>query len=308
MLPAPTSTFAAGKSVAGTAGNVWLGLDNGKLYRSTGAAFNEVTGLPMPLTAEDLYVTPGGKVFAVSSSRASISCVATDCSVGANFVADMTAASSDTWNGLCGRGETVYGIADRDASIGVLYSYTGGTLTKLSNNLGVTAPRKCEVSPSGDVFVVANEGVVRYSVSGASTSTENIDLQGHPAASWNSIALTITGTTITEAMIVGGGSGYRFARRNNATNTWVSLPPNTNGSNLNAVIGVRPTEFLAAGSGSLNFRFMSWNGTVWAALPVANQPPNSISMVRDAIVISDREVYLVGSDTTSSYAVIRGTR
>jgi hypothetical protein len=43
-------------------------------------------------------------------------------------------------------------------------------------------------------------------------------------------------------------------------------------------------------------------------VPSVPQPPNSITGVRDGWATNDREIFLVGSDSASNYAIIRGRR
>jgi len=281
-------------------------MDNSKLYRSTGAAFNELADFTLS-SINDVHVSPAGKVFVVSSGRNASHCLSADCSVAANFTTAMTASTLDVFVSLCGVGERVMAVGNRDSgSTGVLYEFDGvGAWMKVSNNLGISSASECQIGPGGEVYVVGSLGVVRYE-SGALTP-ENINLNGQLAAGWNSIALGLRNGAIVEAMIVGGGSGYRFARRDQATSSWNSLMPQTTGSTLSTVVALGPPEFLAAGSGSgAANRFVSRNGTVWA--PAMPPPPNTISSVRDASVTDAREVFLVGVDSSSAYTIIRGRR
>ncbi|MBL8919933.1 MAG: hypothetical protein JNJ54_13790 [Myxococcaceae bacterium] len=301
--PAPGSlTWAV--TVAARPGEAWVGMDSGKLYRSTGGPFTELTAFVLSgLT--DLFVSSSGKVYAVAQGRTAAHCLAADCSTAGAFTTVMSAtASTDSFRGLCGSGERVVAYGVRDTSTGVLYEFDGvGPWTKVSNNLGVSTPKDCAVGPAGEVYVIGDTGIVRYE--GGATTPEPIDLMGQPAATWQSIALAVQGGVIVEAFAVGGGSGYRVARRNNQTATWTSLPPNPGaGSTLNTVLALRPSEFLAAGSGST--RFMAWNGAAWG--PATPAPPNTISSIRDAWATDEREVFLVGLDGASAYTIIRGRR
>lgn len=303
MPPPSVLTYAV--AVASRAGEAWVGMDNSKLYRSTGGAFTEISGFTLS-SISDVHVTPAGKVFVVSSGRTASHCLAADCSVAANFTTAMTVSSVDTFVALCGAGERVFAVGNRDSgSTGILHEFDGvGAWMKVSNNLGISSASECQVGPGGEVYVVGSLGVVRYE-NGALTP-EAVNLNGQAAAGWNSIALGVRNGAIVEAMIVGGGSGYRFARRDQATSSWSSLPPQTTGSTLSTVVALGPTEFLAAGSGTAANRFMSWNGTAWVtAMPA---PPNTISTVRDASVTDAREVFLVGVDSSSAYTIIRGRR
>jgi hypothetical protein len=302
--PAPSS-FTYAITVAARSGEAWVGMDNGKLYRSTGGPFAELTGFVMSGLV-DVYVSPMGKVYAVTQGRTAAHCVGPDCSMAAAFTTVMsaTAASTEVFRGLCGRDERVVAYGVRDTSTGVLYEFDGvGAWTKVSNNLGVATPQDCAVGPGGEVFVIGESGIVRYEQ--GATTPEPIDLMGQPAATWQGLALAVQGGAIVEALAVGGGSGYRFARRNNQTASWTSLAPNPMaGSILNTVVALRPTEFLAAGTGST--RFMAWNGTTWG--PAMPAPPNTINTIRDAWVTDEREVFLVGTDGSTSYTIIRGRR
>lgn len=303
-LPAPSS-FATPVGVSCRPGEAWVVMDNGKLYRSTGAAFNELVGFSLG-GLSDVYVSPAGKVYAVTSGRTAVHCTAGDCTIAANFVSNSVGTSTDTLKSLCGSGERVFAVGRRDtASIGTLYEFDGmGGWTKVSNNLGISSPQQCQVGPLGEVYVVGDLGVVRYD-QGALTP-EPIDTTGQPNATWSSIALAVENMAIVEAMVVGGGSGYRFARRVRGGTSWASLMPNTAGTMLNIVVAVSPTEFLAAGVGTTAARFMAWTGATWA--PAMPSPPATITSVRDACVAEAREVFLVGTDGTGAYSLIRGRR
>ncbi|MCA3016447.1 MAG: hypothetical protein INH41_29035 [Myxococcaceae bacterium] len=294
-------------AVSSRPGEAWVVLDSGRFYRSTGGLFAEVSGL-MLAGARDVYLTPSGKVFAVSSGRTALSCTAADCTAAANHVQAMTVSSNETWSGVCGAGEVVFGFGTGSSStVSVLYQFTGGAWVKVSPNLGVSSPRWCQVGPGGEVFIAGTDGVSRYE-SGAAT-VEPIDLAGQPAASWVSLALSIRGTEIVEAFVVGGGGGYRFARRNQASRGWLSLAPNSVGQNLSTVVAVGVGEFLAAGtpSTSTGARFLSWNGSAWVP-SAAPPPPASITNVRDACATDTREVFLVGNDSVGGYVILRGRR
>lgn len=308
VLPAPTSSFINAVAVSSRSGEAWVGLDNGKLYRSTGGAFNEVVGFALA-GINDLYVSPSGKVFAVTQSRQAAHCLAADCSVAANFTTVMIMPSgTENLKTLCGRGEQVMALGVRDtAGIGTLYEFdpVQGQWTKVSNNLGISTPRGCVIGPAGEVYVVGELGVIRYE--NGATTPETIDLMGQPAATWTGIALWQSAGSIVEAMLVGSGSGYRFARRNNTAQTWSSLMPNPGaGSAMYTVVALGPSEFLGAGSGTAANKFMMWSGTNWVqAMPA---PPNTVNTVRDSCVTDAREVFLVGSDGSSAYSIIRGRR
>lgn len=302
--PPPSSTTYA-ITVASRPGEVYVGMDNSRLYRSTGGAFAEITGLTISGIA-DLYLSPSGKVYAVSSYRLAAHCLATDCTVAANYVTLPSGAGpgTESFEGICGLGERVFAIGVRDTNnVGLLYEFDGvGAWTKVSNNLGVNYVRQCQVLPSGEVLVVGDQGVVRYDQ--GATTPEPIDLGGQPQATWNALAIAIQGGTVTDAFVAGGGSGSRYARRNNVAGSWTSLMPIAGGATLYAIAALSPTEFLAAGTGTP--RFSMWNGTTFVAATPA--PPNTIGTVRDIAVTSSREVFLVGSDGSSSYTIIRGRR
>lgn len=308
VMPVPSSTSTYAVAVASRPGEAWLGLDNGKLYRSTGGAFNELVGFLLS-GINDLYVSPSGKVFVVTQGRSAAHCLAADCSMAANFTTVMLmSGGTENLKLVCGSGERVMALGTRDTNgIGTLYEFDPllGQWTKVSNNLGISTPRGCVIGPGGEVYVVGELGVVRYE--NGATTPEPVDLMGQSTATWMGIAMWTSGGSITEAMLVGSGGGYRFARRNNTAQTWTSLMPNvTAGSAMYAVTALGPSEFLAAGSGAAANKFMMWNGTAW--VPAMPAPPNTVSTVRDACVTDAREVFLVGLDGSSSYSIIRGRR
>jgi hypothetical protein len=302
--PEPSS-FTIAVAVSSRPGEAYVVMDNGKLYRSTGGPFAEVVGFSFQ-SLNDVRVTPMGKVFVVSSGRGAAHCLTGDCSMHTSYVTVQNAAGVGTerFTGLCGEGERVFALGVRDtAGVGMLYEFDGaGAWTKVSNNLGISRANDCRVMPSGEVIVVGDLGVARYDQ--GATTPEPIDLMGQPAASWSTIALGVSNGAIVEAFIAGGGSGSRYARRNNAAGTWTSLPPIATGPTLSTIGALGPSEFLAAGSGTPKFN--TWNGTSFVAANPA--PPNTIGTVRDLHVTNAHEVFVVGSDGAGSYSLIRGRR
>lgn len=302
-MPAPTLNTSAA-TVGARPGEAYVGFDNGRLYRSTGTAFQEVTGVVVA-GLKDLYLSPTGKVFIVSSSRSAAHCLGPDCSLNANWVFLNSAAGvgTEAFLGTCGLGEQVYAIGTRDTNVGVLYEFDGmGAWTRVSNNLGISRPRRCELGPGGEVYVVGDLGVVRYEQ--GATTPEPVDTTGQPQASWEAIGLAIDNGVIVDAFIGGSGSGSRYARREAATSSWTGLMPVATGPAITVIAAVSPTEFLAAGAGTP--KFTVWNGASFvAAMP---GPPNTIGTVRDIAVATPREVFVVGSDGNSSYSIIRGRR
>lgn len=308
-VPSPASGASA-TAVSARAGEAYVAISP-KLYRSTGMAFNEVANLSLS-SIKDVVVTPAGKVFVVSNGPGSMICTAADCSMGSNYTMQVSGGSSDYFDGLCNRGEAVYAIGNGSSSQAILFEFNGTGWTKISNDLGFTNPKRCEVGPSGEIYVLGKTFVVRYE--GGGFGQENVDLMGQSAAEWNDMAFTFSATGVLDAFLVGGiGIGgtvtsYRYARRNPAGGGWTALPIPMMGSSLNAVVTVAPNEYIAAGSpGSMMStpRFLGWNGVTWGATP--NPPPAALQTVNDAAANGDREVFLVGSGG-NGYVIIRGRR
>lgn len=304
-LPAP-STGVTARAVTARPGEAYLAIGS-SLYRSTGAAFDEVAGFALS-GMNDIWVTPMGKVFAVSNSPSSRICTATDCSMGSNFVMQLTGETFDYFDGLCGAGESVFAIGNGNNSQAILFEFNGTGWTKVSNDLGFRGAKKCVVDPAGGVFVLGPTFVVRYE--GGGFSQENVALNGQLPAEWLDLAFSFGAGG--DGMLVGRNdpnqstSSYRFARRNTGGGAWTVLPSPMMGTLLNSVANIGVGEFIAAGNpGGTAPRFMQWNGTMWVAS--TNQPPSSLLTVSDAASASDREVYLVGSGG-SGYVVIRGRR
>lgn len=305
IIPTPSASGAA--AVAARSGEAWLAISP-SLYRSTGAAFNQVSGVTLS-SVRDIWVTPMGKVFVVSASPNSMICTATDCSVGSNFVSQVSGGSSDYFDGLCGAGEAVYAIGNGNNNQAILFEFNGTGWTKISNDLGFNGAKRCVVGPSGEVYVLGKTFAIRYESGGF--SQENVDLMGQDAAEWNDFAFTF-GTGVEAFMVGGLGQGgavvsYRFARRNAAGGGWTAMPIPMMGSSLNAVVRLGPNEYLAAGSngGGATPKFLQWSGTAWVP---ASQPPNALATVSRGSSVNDREVFLVGSASAGGYAVVRGRR
>lgn len=304
IIPTPSASGSA--AVAARTGEAWLAISP-SLYRSTGAAFNQVVGVNLA-SVKDLWVTPMGKVFVVQASPSSYICT-TDCSVGANFTLQPSGDSSDYFDGLCGSGEAVYAIGNGNNSQAILFEFNGAGWTKISNDLGFTGAKRCVVGPSGEIYVLGKTFAIRYESGGF--SQENVDLMGQSPAEWNDFAFTF-GPTVEGFMVGGQGVGgsvvsYRFARRNAAGGGWTVMPIPMMGTSLNAIVRLGPNEYLAAGSTSVMAtpKFLQWNGTAWVA---STQPPNALATVTRASAVSDREVFLVGNASAGGYAVVRGRR
>jgi hypothetical protein len=308
VVPVPSTT--TGAAITARPGEAWLTVGSA-LYRSTGGAFNEVSGFSLNGTAEDVLVTPAGKVFVVSTATTSKICTAADCTVASNFVTATSGAPSDYFNGLCNSGETVYAIGNGSSSQAILFAFNGTGWTKISNDLGFQSPRRCVAGPAGEVYVLGRTFIVRYE--GGGFGQENVNLMGQLAADWSDMAFTFGPGPAVDAMLVGGfasgsaASSYRYARRDSSGGGWTALPIPMIGVSLNTVIAVGPNEYLAAGSpgGMPQNRFMAWNGTTW--VPSTNQPPTALVLVNDGVTSTDREVFLIGSGG-SGLVVIRGRR
>lgn len=305
VIPTPSPSGTA--AVAARPGEAWLAISP-SVYRSTGTAFNQVTGVTIN-SIRDIWVTPMGKVFVVSGSPNSMICTATDCSMGANFTSQPSGGSSDYFDGLCGAGEAVYAIGNGNNSQAILFEFNGTGWTKISDDLGFQGAKRCIVGPSGEIYVLGKTFAIRYE--GGGFSQENVDLMGQAAAEWNDFAFTF-GPSVEGFMVGGPGLGvsvvsYRFARRNAAGGGWTVMPIPMMGSSLNAVVRLGPNEYLAAGSSSVmgTPKFLQWNGTAWVA---SSQPPNALSTVTRASAVSEREVFLVGNASAGGYAVVRGRR
>ncbi|MBL8935167.1 MAG: hypothetical protein JNM69_11490 [Archangium sp.] len=308
MTIVPTPSASGSAAVAARAQEAWLAISP-NLYRSTGAAFNQVVGVNLS-SVKDLWVTPMGKVFIVQASPSSYICTAADCSVGANFVLQSSGDSSDYFDGLCGSGEAVYAIGNGNNNQAILFEFNGTGWTKISNDLGFNGAKRCIVGPSGEIYVLGKTFSIRYE--GGGFTQENVDLMGQSPAEWNDFAFTFGATA--EAFLVGGqgqsGSvvSYRFARRNAAGTGWTAMTIPMMGTSLNAIVRLSPNEYLAAGSnggGTTVPKFLQWNGTAWVA---STQPPNALSTVTRASVVNEREVFLVGNASAGGYAVVRGRR
>lgn len=305
IIPTPSPSGSA--AVAARTGEAWLAISP-SLYRSTGAAFNQVTGVTLS-SVRDVWVTPMGKVFVVSASPNSMICTAADCSVGANFIAQQSGGSSDYFDGLCGSGEAVYAIGNGSNNQAILFEFNGTGWTKISDDLGFQGAKRCIVGPSGEIYVLGKTFAIRYESGGF--SQENVDLMGQSPAEWNDFAFTF-GAGVEAFMVGGQGQGgsvvsYRFARRNTAGGGWTAMPIPMMGTSLNAVVRLGANEYLAAGSngGGTTPKFLQWNGTAWIA---ASQPPNALAGVTRASSTSDREVFLVGPASAGGYVVVRGRR
>jgi hypothetical protein len=105
-------------------------------------------------------------------------------------------------------------------------------------------------------------------------------------------------------LLVGGGSGTRFARR--SAGAWLGLAPVSPEALMQVVLPLKPGEFLAAGThnGSGGVTVYRADGSTLA--PVSPQP--SIHAQRGVAVSADQVLLGGAAGDDASYVIIRGTR
>ena len=105
-------------------------------------------------------------------------------------------------------------------------------------------------------------------------------------------------------LLVGGGSGARFARRSGGA--WLGLAPVSPDALMQVVLPLQPGEFLAAGTHNGSGGVTVYRDDGSALTPLAPQP--SIHAQR-GVAVSVDEVYLGGAAADdASYVVVRGRR
>ncbi|MFZ5441183.1 MAG: hypothetical protein ACOZQL_14335, partial [Myxococcota bacterium] len=290
-----------------SAGDIWVALGDGTVYRAAAGSnlLQLVPGFPAPTsstTHADLITTADEVLLA--RGRDVFRCVGA-CAAFSDFVSVFTVPSqSGAPRAFCVRGDRVLFTAKPTGGATSLFeSQRSGaslTFTEVSSDLGVDGER-CFIDAGGDVLIPSASSVA-VSLSGGGFSTEPVDLQGQPGARWTSLA-----RAGTAGLMVGGGSGLRFARRMGTG--WVALAPDTSGSLMTIVLPLSATEFLAGGllnggSDSLPTLFTS-DGT--SLRPVDPAPP-PIEVQRGFLVGPNEVLFGGPSRSGSTYVVLHGTR
>lgn len=299
LQPAPTSS-ATVREVRGLAREdaLWVLLNDGSLYRADAGALtlSKLGAFDVTTSAAevlDLVATDAG-VFVVRSGDV-LRCAGA-CNSPGDFAQAHDFIGVEYGYAACSHEGRVI-VTSRSNAVTKLYEFNHDTQLFEELSAGsISFGERCAFSTEGDLLLPSSSGVVRLFAGGGST-VEPID--AGVAASWRMAAMSGN-----DGLLVGGGSGIRFARRN--AGAWLGLTPITVDTVMQVVLPLKPGEFLAAGSynGSGGVTVYREDGSMVA--PVAPQP--SIHAQRGVTVSAD-EVYLGGAaGDDASYVVIRGTR
>ncbi|HEY0882167.1 MAG TPA: hypothetical protein VGD87_11580, partial [Archangium sp.] len=304
----PTYTTVKGLARR-AAGDVWVVLSNGELYSAAAGSdvLNRVPNFPQPTTTTEI-VDVGAtddEVFLLQGRT--VKWCSGVCDDYADFTTLVTVPFGENPTRLCTQGSAA-ALTVQQGSTTLLYELSrAGTpaFTKTVPNLGVSSGRGCQITADGSILVAGSEGVAVKASTGG-TSLETVDLMGQPGAAWWDV-LRLEGN---RGFLVGGGSGYRFARR--GTSTWTSLTPLTAGPLMSSLAvapseGAEPEVVFACGSANGQtgspwlYEFTASGVTPWSPTPP------SIDCAR-ALSAGSRDVYFGGSERNGGYVVLHGRR
>lgn len=295
-IPAQTGAITG---LGEAAGAIWAASDRGRVYRSTGGAFQEVLTLNdgSVLYALGMYVAPDGTLFVISTTR--LARCASACDQAASWSYSSIQTADEVLESVCGTSATdVVIVASKGgANTGVAYSWNGGALGSLSSDIGATSPKGCWRS-GATLYFAARSAVVRYA-SGSFTA-EPADLLDAGVVGYQP---WYGGGTINGVEHV-VGFGQRIARREGGA--WKSVFAGTTGS-IRTLVQTAPSEAFAFGggpssSGQAAFR---WDGSLWR--PLLPDLP-AMNVAHSVLLASDGQLYVGGDDSSSNVCVVRGTR
>lgn len=302
--PLPTGPVSSA-DVVGLArrseGSLWVALANSSIYVAApgSQALRLLPNLPTSVSGSTVVVDVAATATEVFILRVggALRCQGA-CTSFTDFTPAGTVGGIETAVGLCARDQRAFFLSQQNATT-ALWELQAGTFVQTVADLGVGRAQNCYLSPAGELMVPGDTVAVISSTGGL--TNEAFNLNGHPAASWRAVTTADAGS-----FAVGGGSGYRFAKR--AGNVWSDLTPNTAGA-LMATIVTAGNDVYAGGytnTGSTSTpAIYKWNGSAFAAL---SPQPYAID-VTAALEVSANELYFGGSARTGGgYEVLHGTR
>lgn len=256
---AVTSTTGTIVGIGENDAGVWAMSSSGRLFQSTGGAFNEVIWLKESGGAAyqpaDFVVAPSGRFFFVTSRW--VATCAVDCGVLANWAFDDHNVAATALRSLCVVADDhVLAVGDTGGhEAGVAYRWTGTELNQNVISLSVSRPSRCVKSVSGDFIIPGDNGVLRYD-----PATQSFT----PSTTTSTVGWRHAGSVDGHDWIF--GTGPRIATPVDAS-TWTDTQ-NFNGQNsIRAVIGVSPTLVWGFGGTASSSAQKLWkfDGTSWAA-------------------------------------------
>lgn len=304
----PTVATVAGLGLRG-GGDLWVALSNGEVFSASAGSdvLNRVPNFPAPTGSTEIVDVAATTAEVLFIEGRSVKWCSGVCDDYADFTTLVTVPFGENPTRLCTQGSAA-ALTVQQGSTTLLYELSrAGTpaFTKTVPNLGVSSGRGCQITADGSILVAGSEGVAVKAATGG-TSLETVDLAGQPGAAWWDV-LRLEGN---RGFLVGGGSGYRFARR--GTSTWTSLPPLTAGPLMSSLAlapaeGSEPEVVFACGSAN------GQTGSAWlyeftasGVTPWSPTPP-SIDCAR-ALSAGARDVYFGGAERTGGYVVLHGRR
>ncbi len=293
--PGSLSGTIVGLGEAG--GAVWAMSSRGRLYRSTGGAFDEVLTLTNGATTlqpVDFEVSASGAMYVVTTVR--FAACASACDQLSSWSHRTISASNEVLEALCVVDDShVIALGSRGSgNEGIAYRWNGSQLATTASLIGASSPRACWRGGGGDHFVAARDAVLRYT-----PSTEGFTPEATAAMAWQG-----GGAALGTEFVTGGGP---VIARRTAPGTWASEYSGGVSGTVRVVLGTGPDEAFAFGggpssAGQAGYRFRDGG---WAAmspdLPVMN-------VARSGFQASDGRLYVGGDNANLELCVVRGAR
>ncbi len=294
LSPAP-ATSGAIVGLAETDAGIFAVSGSGRVYRSTGGAFNELFAFP-GLQPLDFEVSDDGHFFIISTVHF-LEC-ASNCADAGAWTDRTISPSNEILDSLCViSGDHVLAVGSRGSSSDVIaYRWNGTTLATSAITVGATGPENCWRGASGEFFIPADDTVLRYTPSSESFTFEPTATPSN----WRG-----GGSSPGHEWLV--GAGPVIAERGSSSWTNVFMPTGTSGSSIVTVVGVSPTLAFAFGAGGTSSGQAGWryDGTSWSAI---NPDIPTINVAYSSLQTSAGVIYVGGYDTNQYPAIVRAAR
>lgn len=294
LNPAPTNSGAI-VGFAETDAGIFAVSGSGRVYLSTGGAFNQLFAFP-GLQPLDFEASADGHFFIISTVHF-LEC-ASNCADAGAWTDRTISPSNEVLDSLCVvDGNHVLAIGGRGGpDDAIAYRWNGTTLATNAAMLGATGPENCWRGASGDFFIPANDVVLRYSPTTEAFTPETAG----PMQGWRGGGSSPGHEWVT-------GTGPLIAERGQTSWNQVFAPSGSTGSSIVTVVGVSPTLSFAFGAGATSTGQAGWryDGANWSAM-TPDIP--TINVTASAIKTSTGVIYVGGYDTNLFPVIVRGAR
>lgn len=295
-LSIPSTAGTAMTAISGRPGEVYAISDGNGLFRSTGAGFTEILGLPLTGGGKGIYVASDGAVFPATVRQLG-ACMA-NCTVAGSYT--FTTAMNNV-EAVCGESSSsVYAVTQDVSIVAGLWRWNGMTWSSIVTNLGVRYPRACVVLPGGSVAIAAEKSIAFHD---NGITTVETAATSPPLTTGEANIHQWYGIGLGGSRLLAVGQNRRISTRT-GVDTWAMTTFMGAFGTLHAVGGVYDNEVFAAGTSENSTVLRFFNGTAWSNAPTLP----TVTSVRAMYVAGPNEIYFGGVDTNSNPTVDKAFR